>query len=146
RRRVRPRWRSRTTSSTAPIGTVRSRRRTSRPARSAASNSSAPPMSCRSSTGSRPGMGRPSLSGEQGASTNSGHRIQLVVHSLDDGSILSTVTTTTDIVGEKSWVRGQAGERAYIGPYLFDLRSGLLLTDVSSRDVHLSEPRGNIVP
>ncbi|WP_298416851.1 hypothetical protein [Brevibacterium sp.] len=86
------------------------------------------------------------LWGEQGASTNSGHRIQLVVHSLDDGSILSTVTTTTDIVGEKSWVRGQAGERAYIGPYLFDLRSGLLLTDVSSRDVHLSEPRGNIVP
>ena len=86
------------------------------------------------------------LWGEQGASTNSGHRIQLVVHSLDDGSILSTVTTTTDIVGEKSWVRGQAGERAYIGPYLFDLHSGLLLTDVSSRDVHLSEPRGNIVP
>src|SRR5690625_1969591 len=86
------------------------------------------------------------LWGEQGASTNSGHRIQLVVHSLEDGSILSTVTTTTDIVGEKSWVRGQAGERAYIGPYLFDLRSGLLLTDVSSRDVHLSEPRGNIVP
>ena len=86
------------------------------------------------------------LWGEQGASTNSGHRIQLVVHSLDDGSILSTVTTTTDIVGEKSWVRGQAGERAYIGPYLFDLRSGLLLTDVSSRDVHLSATRGNIVP
>lgn len=86
------------------------------------------------------------LWGEQGASTNSGHRIQLVVHSLDDGSILSTVTTTTDIVGEKSWVRGQAGERAYIGPYLFDLESGLLLMDVSSRDIHLSEPRGTIVP
>ena len=86
------------------------------------------------------------LWGEQGASTNSGHRIQLVVHSLDDGSILSTVTTTTDIVGEKSWVRGQAGERAYIGPYLFDLESGLLLMDVSSRDIHLSEPRGSIVP
>ena len=29
------------------------------------------------------------LWGEQGASTNSGHRIQLVVHSLEDGSILS---------------------------------------------------------
>lgn len=86
------------------------------------------------------------LWGEQGASTNSGHRIQLVVHSLDDGSILSTVTTTTDIVGEKSWVRGQAGERAYIGPYLFDLETGLLLMDVSSRDIHLSEPRGSIVP
>lgn len=86
------------------------------------------------------------LWGEQGASTNSGHRIQLVVHSLDDGSILSTVTTTTDIVGEKSWVRGQAGQRAYIGPYLFDLESGLLLMDVSSRDIHLSEPRGTIVP
>ncbi|KAB1949828.1 hypothetical protein [Brevibacterium linens] len=86
------------------------------------------------------------LWGEQGASTNSGHRIQLVVHSLDDGSILSTVTTTTDIVGEQSWVRGQAGKRAYIGPYLFDLESGLLLMDVSSRDIHLSEPRGTIVP
>ena len=86
------------------------------------------------------------LWGEQGASTNSGHRIQIVVHSLDDGSILSTVTTTTDIVGEKSWVRGQAGKRAYIGPYLFDLESGLLLMDVSSRDIHLSEPRGTIVP
>ena len=86
------------------------------------------------------------LWGEQGASTNSGHRIQLVVHSLEDGSTLSTVTTTTDIVGEKSWVRGQAGERAYIGPYLFDLESGLLLMDVSSRDIHLSEPRGSIVP
>jgi hypothetical protein len=86
------------------------------------------------------------LWGEQGASTNSGHRIQLVVHSLNDGSILSTVTTTTDIVGEKSWVRGQGGQRAYIGPYLFDLESGLLLMDVSNRDIHLSEPRGTIVP
>ncbi|UVI34993.1 hypothetical protein [Brevibacterium spongiae] len=86
------------------------------------------------------------LWGEQGASTNSGHRIQLVVHSLEDGSILSTVTTTTDIVGEKTWVRGQGGKRAYIGPYLFNLQSGLLLMDVSSRDIHLSEPRGTIVP
>src|SRR5699024_5258187 len=50
------------------------------------------------------------------------------------------------IVGEKSWGRGQAGERAYIGPYLFDLRSSQLITDGSSRDVHLSEPRGIIVP
>lgn len=86
------------------------------------------------------------LWGEQGASTNSGHRIQLVVHSLEDGSILSTVTTTTDIVGEMSWVRGQDGKRAYIGPYLFDLESGLLLMDTSSKDIHLSEPRGTIVP
>jgi hypothetical protein len=86
------------------------------------------------------------LWGEQGASTNSGHRIQLVVHSLKDGSILSTVTTTTDIVGEKSWVRGQGGKLAYIGPYLFNLETGLLKMDVSSRDIHLSEPRGSIVP
>lgn len=86
------------------------------------------------------------LWGEQGASTNSGHRIQLVVHSLKDGSILSTVTTTTDIVGEMSWVRGQGGQRAYIGPYLFDLQSGLLLMDTSSKDIHLSEPRGTITP
>ena len=86
------------------------------------------------------------LWGEQGASTNSGHRIQLVVHSLEDGSILSTVTTTTDIVGEMSWVRGQGGQRAYIGPYLFDLETGLLLVDTSGRDINLSEPKGTIVP
>ncbi len=86
------------------------------------------------------------LWGEQGASTNSGHRIQLVVHSLEDGAILSTVTTTTDIVGEMSWVRGQGGDRAYIGPYLFDMKSGLLLMDASRADIHLSEPRGTIVP
>ncbi|WP_309132387.1 hypothetical protein [Brevibacterium sp.] len=86
------------------------------------------------------------LWGEQGASTNSGHRIQLVVHSLEDGAILSTVTTTTDIVGEMSWVRGQGSERAYIGPYLFDMKSGLLLMDTSRADIHLSEPRGTIVP
>lgn len=86
------------------------------------------------------------LWGEQGASTNSGHRIQLVVHSLEDGSILSTVTTTTDIVGEMSWVRGQGGQRAYIGPYLFDLETGLLLVDTTRADVNLSEPRGTIVP
>ncbi|MCD1285780.1 MULTISPECIES: hypothetical protein [unclassified Brevibacterium] len=86
------------------------------------------------------------LWGEQGASTNSGHRIQLVVHSLEDGSILSTVTTTTDIVGEMSWVRGQGGQRAYIGPYLFNLENGLLLMDTSSKDINLSEPRGTIVP
>lgn len=86
------------------------------------------------------------LWGEQGSSTNSGHRIQLVVHSLENGTILSTVTTTTDIVGEASWVRGQGSQRAYIGPYLFDMNTGLLLMDTSRNDLHLSEPRGTIVP
>lgn len=86
------------------------------------------------------------LWGEQGASPSSGHRIQLVVHSLDNGAILSTVSTTTDAVGEMSWVRGQGGQRAYIGPYLFDMDTGLLLMDTSRDDIRLAEPRGTIIP
>lgn len=86
------------------------------------------------------------LWGEPGASTSSGHRIQLVVHSLDDGRITSTVSTTTDSVGEAEWVRGQGFDLAVIGPYLFDMRSGLLVTDGTLEDARFDAPRGLAAP
>ncbi|GAA4284836.1 hypothetical protein GCM10022261_23670 [Brevibacterium daeguense] len=86
------------------------------------------------------------LWGEPGASTNSGHRIQLVVHSAEDGRIASTVSTTTEAVGEASWVRGQGYQRAVIGPYLFDMTTGLLVRDGSVNDIRFGEPRGQLTP
>lgn len=86
------------------------------------------------------------LWGQPGASTNSGHRIQLVVHSLSDGTIASTVSTTTDTVGEADWVRGQGYQLAVIGPYLFSMEDGLLVRDGSESNARFSEPRGHVVP
>lgn len=86
------------------------------------------------------------LWGQPGASTNSGHRIQLVVHSLSDGTIASTVSTTTDTVGEADWVRGQGYQLAVIGPYLFSMEDGLLVRDGSESNARFSEPRGHMVP
>lgn len=86
------------------------------------------------------------LWGQPGASTNSGHRIQLVVHSLSDGTIASTVSTTTDAVGEADWVRGQGYQLAVIGPYLFSMEDGLLVRDSSESNARFSEPRGHVVP
>lgn len=86
------------------------------------------------------------LWGQPGASTNSGHRIQLVVHSLADGTIASTVSTTTDTVGEADWVRGQGYELAVIGPYLFSMDDGLLQRDGSESNARFSEPRGQVTP
>ncbi|WAL41439.1 hypothetical protein BRM1_06250 [Brevibacterium sp. BRM-1] len=86
------------------------------------------------------------LWGQPGASTNSGHRIQLVVSEAETGMIASTVSTSTDAVGEASWVRGQNYEHAVIGPYLFNMRSGLLVRDGSEADVRFSEPRGTLTP
>lgn len=86
------------------------------------------------------------LWGQPGASTNSGHRIQLVVHSLSDGTIASTVSTTTDAVGEADWVRGQGYQLAVIGPYLFSMEDGLLVRDGSESNARFSEPRGHVVP
>lgn len=84
------------------------------------------------------------LWGEPGASTNSGHRIQVVVSQVDTGKIASTVATTTDEVGEANWVRGQGYELATFGPYLFDMNDGLLIQDGTLDDVNFGEPRGHL--
>lgn len=87
-----------------------------------------------------------SLWGEPGASATSGHRIQLVVHSAEDGHIFSTVSTTTDAVGEANWVRGQGYRLAVIGPYLFTVDGGLLVRNGAAHHLRMAEPRGEIVP
>lgn len=87
-----------------------------------------------------------SLWGEPGASATSGHRIQLVVHSAEDGHIFSTVSTTTDAVGEANWGRGQGYRLAVIGPYLFTVDGGLLVRNGATHHLRMAEPRGEIVP
>lgn len=87
-----------------------------------------------------------SLWGEAGATTTSGHRVQLVVHSAEDGRIASTVSTTTDAVGEETWVRGQGYRLAVIGPYLFTIDDGLLVRNGAPDHLRMTEPRGEIVP
>lgn len=84
--------------------------------------------------------------GEKGASVNSGHKVQLVVSSANDGAIASTVETTTDVVGEADWVRGQGFTLASIGPYLFSMDDGLLVHDGSSSNIEFSMPTGDIAP
>ena len=86
------------------------------------------------------------LWGVPGSTTSSGHKIQLVVSDASSGKIASTVTTTTDSVGEANWIRGQGYLRAVIGPYLFNMEDGLLVHDGSGDDVRFSEPRGTLVP
>lgn len=84
--------------------------------------------------------------GEKGASVTSGHKVQLVVNSADDGAIASTVTTTTDVVGEADWVRGQGFKLAAMGPYLFSMEDGLLIHDGSESNIEFNMPTGYIAP
>lgn len=86
------------------------------------------------------------LWGEAGSSVSSGHRIQVVVHHVDTGKIASTVTTSTDSVGEANWVRGQGHQLATFGPYMFSMKDGLLVQDGTVDNVAFNEPRGNITP
>ena len=86
------------------------------------------------------------LWGEAGSSVSSGHRIQVVVHHVDTGKIASTVTTSTDSVGEANWIRGQGYQLATFGPYMFSMKDGLLVQDGTVDNVAFNEPRGNITP
>ncbi len=87
-----------------------------------------------------------SVWGEAGASTNSGHRLQLVVHSLDDGAVTSINEVSSADIGEAGWTRGQGYSLASIGPYLYDLDTGLLVLDGTDSGMQFGEPRGDLVP
>ncbi|MCQ9386278.1 hypothetical protein [Brevibacterium moorei] len=87
------------------------------------------------------------LWGDSGSRTNSGHAVQLVVHNAKTGAIKSTVSTSTDSIGQDAkWIRGQGHQLAVIGPYLFDMRTGLLVRDGTGQHVDLSDPRGAVTP
>lgn len=87
-----------------------------------------------------------SVWGDPGASTNSGHRLQLVVHSLDDGAVASINEVSSADIGEAGWTRGQGYSLAAIGPYLYDLDTGLLVLDGTDSGMQFGEPRGDLVP
>lgn len=87
-----------------------------------------------------------SVWGDPSATTSSGHRLQLVVHSLDDGSVTSINEVSSADVGEASWVRGQGFQLAQIGPYLYSMETGLLVLDGAESGMQLGEPRGDLVP
>ena len=87
-----------------------------------------------------------SVWGDPGASTNSGHRLQLVVHSLDDGAVASINEVSSADIGDAAWTRGQGYSLASIGPYLYDLDTGLLVLDGTDSGMQFGEPRGDLVP
>lgn len=87
-----------------------------------------------------------SVWGDPGASANSGHRLQLVVHSLEDGAVTSINEVSSADIGEASWTRGQGFALASIGPYLYDMSTGLLVMDGTDSGMQFGEPRGDLVP
>lgn len=87
-----------------------------------------------------------SVWGDPGASANSGHRLQLVVHSLEDGAVTSINEVSSADIGEASWTRGQGFALASIGPYLYDMTTGLLVMDGTDSGMQFGEPRGDLVP
>lgn len=64
----------------------------------------------------------------------------LVVHSLADGSVRSTVPI--DPGTEQRWVRGQGRDLAASGPYLFSLNDGTLVADATDQDLTFARPKG----
>jgi hypothetical protein len=87
-----------------------------------------------------------SVWGDPSATTSSGHRLQLVVHSLEDGSVTSINEVSSADVGEASWIRGQGFRLAQIGPYLYSMETGLLVLDGTESGMQFGEPRGDLVP
>ena len=87
-----------------------------------------------------------SVWGDPSATTSSGHRLQLVIHSLDDGSVTSINEVSSADVGEASWIRGQGFRLAQIGPYLYSMETGLLVLDGTESGMQFGEPRGDLVP
>lgn len=87
-----------------------------------------------------------SIWGAPGATVNSGHRLQLVVHSLEDGAVSSVNEVSSAEVGESPWVRGQGYQLAQVGPYLYSLDTGLLVLDGTESGMQFGEPRGALVP
>ncbi|WP_029090187.1 hypothetical protein [Brevibacterium album] len=84
--------------------------------------------------------------GEPEAGLSSGHRLQLAVHSLEDGSLSSMNEVSSADIGEEDWTRGQGYALAVIGPFLYDIGTGLLLLDGTENGMQFGEPRGNLVP
>ena len=84
--------------------------------------------------------------GESDTGLDSAEPVQIVVSDTEQGKIVSTVETQADAIADAKWERGQGFSLAVLGPYLFDMKSGLLVRDASEDDVRFGEPRGSYTP
>lgn len=84
--------------------------------------------------------------GESDTGLDSAEPVQIVVSDTEQGKIVSTVETQADAIADAKWERGQGFSLAVFGPYLFDMKSGLLVRDASEDDVRFGEPRGSYTP
>ena len=84
--------------------------------------------------------------GESGTELESDAAVQVVVSDTSQGKIVSTVEAQANRISEAKWERGQGFHLAVFGPYLFDMKTGLLVRDAADEDVRFGEPRGTYTP
>lgn len=84
--------------------------------------------------------------GPEDTDLDSSEPVQVVVSDSSQGKIVSTVEATAESVADAKWERGQGFNLAVFGPYLFDMKSGLLVRDGTDEDVRFGEPRGRLMP
>lgn len=84
--------------------------------------------------------------GESGTELESDASVQVVVSDTSQGKIVSTVEAQANRISEAKWERGQGFHLAVFGPYLFDMKTGLLVRDAADEDVRFGEPRGSYTP
>lgn len=84
--------------------------------------------------------------GESGTELESDASVQVVVSDTSQGKIVSTVEAQANRISEAKWERGQGFHLAVFGPYLFDMKTGLLVRDEAGEDVRFGEPRGTYTP
>ena len=84
--------------------------------------------------------------GESGTDLESDASVQVVVSDTSQGKIVSTVEAQANRISEAKWERGQGFHLAVFGPYLFDMKTGLLVRDEAGEDVRFGEPRGTYTP
>ena len=84
--------------------------------------------------------------GESGTDLESDAAVQVVVSDTSQGKIVSTVEAQANRISEAKWERGQGFHLAVFGPYLFDMKTGLLVRDEAGEDVRFGEPRGTYTP
>lgn len=84
--------------------------------------------------------------GESGTELESDASVQVVVSDTSQGKIVSTVEAQANRISEAKWERGQGFHLAVFGPYLFDMKTGLLVRDEADEDVRFGEPRGTYTP
>ena len=84
--------------------------------------------------------------GESGTDLESDAAVQVVVSDTSQGKIVSTVEAQANRISEAKWERGQGFHLAVFGPYLFDMKTGLLVRDAADEDVRFGEPRGTYTP